>query len=81
MGAPGVHPDLDGNTEAVSFLNAAKETVLKWLRDNGGFGFRGGSGSGGSPYQPSGVPNQPLPGAGSADVALPLPEPEAENDT
>ncbi len=81
MGAPGVQPNLCQDAEAVSFLNAAKETLLKWLRDNGGFGFGGGPGGGGGPYQPNGVPNQPLPGAGNADVALPLPESDPKKET
>lgn len=80
MAAPGVHPDLGGDQEAAVFLNTAKETLLNWLRDNGGFGSVGGSGGAGGPYQPSGVPKQPLPGAGNADVALPLPEPDPENE-
>lgn len=81
MGAPGIHPDVDGDAEAVGFLTTAKETLLKWLRDNGGFGFGGGSGSGGSPYQPSGVPNQPLPGAGRASNAVSLPESKENFET
>lgn len=48
---------------------AAKDTLLSWLEDGGG-----------GPYRLSGVPKQPLPGAGGADVGLPLPEPDPENE-
>ena len=81
MSAPGVHPDLGGDQEAAIFLYTAKDTLLKWIEGQPGFGFGGDSGDGRGPYQPSGVPNKPLLSAGSADIALPPPSPEENLET
>lgn len=78
MKSPGVHPDLGGDQEAATYLNTAKETLIKWISENPNRGFQG---KGDGPNQPSGVPRKPLPAAGSGAIALPLPDPEPETET
>ncbi len=55
------HPTL--GKEAKLSLATAKDTIVKWFEDT----------SSSDPHQSSAVPNKPLPGAGDADDALPLP--------
>ena len=72
-----VHPDKGGDSECAIYLNTAKETLLRWLNNQGpnsspGPGRR-------DPDQPAPVPLHPYPFAGAGEVVLPLPETE-END-
>ncbi len=70
-----VQPDSGGDQEAAAYLNTAKETLIKWIRENPNRGFQC---RGDDPNHPSGVPRNPLPVAGSSAIALPLPEQEPE---
>lgn len=60
--------------EAATYLNHAKEILIRWMRENPNRGTRG---QGDDPNQPSGVPRRSPPGVGSSSVALPLPEPDS----
>lgn len=59
------------DSEAEGYLSTAKETLVKWLRENPDLG-------GGDPNQSSPVPRRPLPDAGSSSIAL---SPESDTET
>jgi hypothetical protein len=58
--------------ECARMILAAFKTLHKWVKDN--------PGSGSDPYQPSGEPRKPSPLTGTTGIALPLPEPEKEEE-
>jgi hypothetical protein len=67
IAAPGVHPDLGGDTEAAIALNTAKDVLVRWLEANTpklGNKFRDkGTGLGSTAKQPP-VPPTQNPGGG-----------------
>ncbi len=73
-----------GSSDSVHHIRPVEiEAELAKLKIDMSRGFDRGTGLGGGsdPFSPARVPRRPLPTNGSGEVALPLPEPEAENDT
>jgi hypothetical protein len=63
IAAPGVHPDLGGDNEAAVYLNLAKDTLVRWLDQNGPkLGKKFGRKPGEPPATGAAVPNPPAGG-------------------